>query len=468
MMQDSGGERDRVAAADAGVIEKGWSVFDSLDRPVGNVTDVEGGILRVDGRPQDLGFFEIPLQSIGSAGDGEVHLTIQMEEFGERPIPAAPPPTAAGAEEETTSRVRLAAADSPTTSRDDGERLTGSSYTASGTPVGLGSNTPVGDEPSSFRTWEEEEVPQESFWSRWGAWLTPAVVGVAGLLGYLWWRRRQERRGPLGRARGALETVGESVEPIWDAARERRRGLWLAPLAALPLILYLRWTRDESAPDAARERSPDREWLPDREAVKGRLQSMRLPERLQSARLPEQVTEDASAWWWAAIPAAVGVLGAMWYSTRRGKGSRGRSKRLGKVMTTDVQVVRPETTAFEAASMMRTLDVGVLPVCDGRRLRGMVTDRDLVVRAIADGRDPHLATVADVMSTDLVYATEDDSVGKAAKLMRQHQIRRLPIVDRDNNLVGIVSLGDLAVDAGDDALSGETLERVSAPSRPKR
>ena len=111
--------------------------------------------------------------------------------------------------------------------------------------------------------------------------------------------------------------------------------------------------------------------------------------------------------------------------------------------------------------MMKRLDIGSLPVCDGRRLQGLVTDRDLVVRAIADGRDPHSTHVRDVMTGEVVYAFQDDSIEKGADLLRRHRIRRLPIVDRDKNLVGIISLGDLAVDSGDDRLSADTLEQVS-------
>ena len=137
-------------------------------------------------------------------------------------------------------------------------------------------------------------------------------------------------------------------------------------------------------------------------------------------------------------------------------------------MTRDVEVVRPEATVFEAASLMKRLDVGALPVCDGRKLQGMLTDRDVVVRSVADSRDPQLATAREAMTAEVIYAFEDDSVDKGAELMRKHRIRRLPIVSREKNLVGIVSLGDLAVDAGDDRLSGETLERVSEPASPRR
>ena len=151
------------------------------------------------------------------------------------------------------------------------------------------------------------------------------------------------------------------------------------------------------------------------------------------------------------------------------RGRTGRAaQQLRSIMTRNVQVVQPESSVFEAATMMRRLNVGFLPVCDGRRLEGVITDRDIVIRPIADSRDPQLTPVRDAMSPQLVYAYDGDSVEHAAELMRQHQIRRLPIVDHNKHLVGIVSLGDLAVDAGNDRLSGATLERISEPSRPGR
>ena len=120
----------------------------------------------------------------------------------------------------------------------------------------------------------------------------------------------------------------------------------------------------------------------------------------------------------------------------------------------------------EAAEKMRDLDVGFLPVCDGYRFIGVVTDRDIVVRGLAEGRDPAQA-VADVMSTDVVYCYDDQDVSEAARVMEQHQIRRLLVLDRDKNLAGIVSLGDVVVETTDDAQAGKTLEAISEPSRPK-
>lgn len=138
-----------------------------------------------------------------------------------------------------------------------------------------------------------------------------------------------------------------------------------------------------------------------------------------------------------------------------------------RVMTRDVEVVPPEATLREAAMKMRDINVGSLPVCNGRRLLGMITDRDITVRAVAAGRDPNQTPVSEAMSPEVVYAYEDQDVRKVAELMSEHQIRRLPILNRNNELSGIVALGDLAVDANA-AAAEQILEDVSQPSRPAR
>ncbi len=141
---------------------------------------------------------------------------------------------------------------------------------------------------------------------------------------------------------------------------------------------------------------------------------------------------------------------------------------LKDVMTRNVEVVHPDATLQEAAAKMDALDVGPLPVSDGTQVLGVLTDRDITVRATATGQDPKVALVRDFMSRDMVYAFEDQDVMEAARLMQEKQIRRLLVLDRDNRLVGIVSLGDLAVQTGDDRLTAVTLEGVSEPSQPDR
>lgn len=138
------------------------------------------------------------------------------------------------------------------------------------------------------------------------------------------------------------------------------------------------------------------------------------------------------------------------------------------VMTRHAEATRPNATLQEVAARMQELDVGSLPVCDDGRLVGMVTDRDITVRSVSQGHDPQSDLVADVMTPGITWCFEDQSVQEAAQLMSEHQIRRLPVLSRDKKLVGIVSLGDLAVQAGDDELVGDTVEGVSEPSLPNR
>jgi CBS domain-containing protein len=141
---------------------------------------------------------------------------------------------------------------------------------------------------------------------------------------------------------------------------------------------------------------------------------------------------------------------------------------LKDVMTRDVEVVQPQASVVEAAEKMKSLDVGALPVCDGKRLMGMITDRDIAVRVVAEGRDPRGTRAQDAMTPEVIYCLEDQPVEEAADLMAQHQIRRLPILNRDKKLVGIVSLGDLAVDTADEEMAGRALEGVSEPAKPSR
>jgi CBS domain-containing protein len=135
------------------------------------------------------------------------------------------------------------------------------------------------------------------------------------------------------------------------------------------------------------------------------------------------------------------------------------------VMTRGVECVRPETTIQEAAARMKSLDVGPLPVCEGDRPVGIVTDRDIVLRAIADGRDPRATRVQDVMTRGVVTVKEGDDVKEAARHMKEKQIRRVVVVDDAQRVVGIVSLGDIAVDTRNDKLSGDVLEKVSAETQ---
>jgi CBS domain-containing protein len=141
--------------------------------------------------------------------------------------------------------------------------------------------------------------------------------------------------------------------------------------------------------------------------------------------------------------------------------------KIREIMTPDAQCVRPDESLVDAASLMRQLDVGVLPVCDGDEVIGMVTDRDIAIRAVAESRHPATTMVREIMSPGTIFVYDDQSVDEAVHLMELHQIRRAPVMNRESQLVGIVSLGDIAVDAST-KLCGEALKRVSQPAEPVR
>ena len=138
------------------------------------------------------------------------------------------------------------------------------------------------------------------------------------------------------------------------------------------------------------------------------------------------------------------------------------------IMTRNIERVRPDDTIQEAAYAMRERNIGFLPVCDLDRFVGMVTDRDITVRAVAAGRDPLTTLVRDVMTPDVVYGFDDQDVQDAARLMEQYQIRRLPVLNRHQQLVGMVALGDLAVHPGTQPVTVEVLEQVSEPGKSGR
>ena len=141
---------------------------------------------------------------------------------------------------------------------------------------------------------------------------------------------------------------------------------------------------------------------------------------------------------------------------------------LKEIMTREPVVIAPDTTLKDAAATMRDLDSGVVPVGEHDRLVGMLTDRDITVRATAEGKDPGSTPVREVMTEKIVYCYEDDDLEAAARKMEEHQIRRLIVLDRDKRLVGIASLGDLAVHTPSDRLAGEVTEAVSEPTEPAR
>lgn len=142
--------------------------------------------------------------------------------------------------------------------------------------------------------------------------------------------------------------------------------------------------------------------------------------------------------------------------------------KLKEIMTANVDVIAPEATLREAARRMKDLDVGMIPVCDGERLIGMISDRDIAIRAVADGCNPDQTNVRGTMTPEVIYCFEDQDIAEAARLMNDRQVRRLPVLNRNKRLVGIVSLGDLAVRTHRDAMAAQALEGVSEPSHPAR
>jgi CBS domain-containing protein len=134
--------------------------------------------------------------------------------------------------------------------------------------------------------------------------------------------------------------------------------------------------------------------------------------------------------------------------------------RVADVMTDDVAVVEPQDTLRHAAELMMRMDVGALPVCDGRRLLGMLTDRDIVVRAVAAGLSPDDGCVSDAMTGDVLYCTADQDLAQVLQTMGSHQVRRLPVIDAASKmLLGIVSLGDVALEQPDKV--GPTVGEIS-------
>jgi CBS domain-containing protein len=141
---------------------------------------------------------------------------------------------------------------------------------------------------------------------------------------------------------------------------------------------------------------------------------------------------------------------------------------VNEVMTRSAVLIHPDSPLHEAAERMKELDVGVLPVCENHRLVGMLTDRDITVRSVAAGHSPDTDRVRDAMTPEVIWCREDEDVSEAAWLMKGKQVRRLVVLNHDDHLTGIVSLGDLASDAGDEHLAGQVLQAVSGPAAPVR
>jgi CBS domain-containing protein len=142
--------------------------------------------------------------------------------------------------------------------------------------------------------------------------------------------------------------------------------------------------------------------------------------------------------------------------------------RVSEIMTSDFQMIDSTSSLIDAARKMKEFNVGFLPVKEGASVIGVVTDRDLVIRALAEGRDSGSTPVKDILSSDVVYCFEDDSVEEAVRLMEGNQVRRLIVCRSDRTPVGVLSLGDVAVKSGQEHLYGEALEQISEPAAPAR
>lgn len=142
--------------------------------------------------------------------------------------------------------------------------------------------------------------------------------------------------------------------------------------------------------------------------------------------------------------------------------------KLKEFVNARVEMVDPRDTLQRAAEKMGELDIGSLPVCDNGQLVGIITDRDITIRAVATGCDPATMTVREIMTPEVLWCFEDDDVEEAARIMQENQVRRIMVLNEANELVGITSLGELATATGNRLLAGETLESVSEESGARR
>jgi len=165
------------------------------------------------------------------------------------------------------------------------------------------------------------------------------------------------------------------------------------------------------------------------------------------------------------IPAIVTGRAACWVNSLPGRISPGisNSMKVSEIMSREPVVVAPGTTLRETAQLMRDLDVGMIPVCDGNRLQGTITDRDIAIRGVASQLDP-TSGVDEVMTKNVLYCFEDDPIEKAAKMMEEAQVRRLVVLTSEKELIGILSLGDLATRTEERTTVAEAVKAISEPA----
>jgi len=130
------------------------------------------------------------------------------------------------------------------------------------------------------------------------------------------------------------------------------------------------------------------------------------------------------------------------------------------LMTSNPSTIEPDKTVADAAKLMRDEDAGLIPIVEGQKLAGTITDRDIAIRVVAEGKDPQSSTVRDVMTSRLVTVDPDQDLDEALRLMAEHQVRRLPVVEEDGKIVGIVSQADIAKHTSDEQ-TGEVVQQIS-------
>jgi len=344
----------------------------------------------------------------------------------------------------------------------------------------MGSNTPVGAESDRFREWDAHQAEPGTGGSAMG--MMPSLSKIFSLVGavtlggltYFWWRRRQARQTRAARMRAALlamsSSAGHELPRMIGQAAAQSKSAWL-PLLLLPIGLWLRERGKEG------ERASDQLLQPlnlGKRSERLARQGTDLLEAYRRRLIEDVDPNEHKGMGWTPWLFGGALAGAGYWAYRQGwlssvmstNGISGAPTRtmVRDVMTRGVETVAPETNIVEVAKRMRDLDVGSLPVTDGSRLLGIVTDRDLSVRATAAAKDPNSTHVREVMSPELAWVFDDEPADAAARVMRERQIRRLPVLDRSDRLVGVVSLADLATDLGDDRLKGATLEEISQPS----
>jgi len=406
-------------------------------------------------------------------------------------------PTAAGSREPTgdvppgagaaatghapsTSRPRRASTATSSASRVEAEAPGGADFSSSAAPAGQGSNTPIGGEPDNFRNWDARLPEPGAFDNASSMMRSPSTLGslaatvTVGGVGYLWWRRRRARQTRSARMQAAIlaatTSAGSNLPRIIGQAAAQSKSAWL-PFLLLPIGLWLREHGKQGEQASAQLLQPLDLDKRSRDLSRQGADLLEMYRR----RLVDEVAPTPRRGW-SFTPWLLGgaLTGGAYWAYHQGWLSGlmptnglpvGPSRTMVRdVMTRSVETAAPDATIVDVARRMRDLDVGSLPVTDGGRLLGIVTDRDLSVRATAAARDPSTTRVREVMSPELAWIFDDEPADAAALVMRERQIRRLPVLDRSDRLVGVVALADLATDLGDDRLKGATLEEISQPS----